>query len=465
MPYFVTYVESLVRALVCGFIVLSGALPAHAAIELGGSTETYPSLESVDESAETNFFSLRGRLNKKQNLKRWSWGADVEGQIAVNDSSYQYIAPHEAYGSFQSYLGKQPFTWAIGRKRYLWNRLDGLWKLGVWQPVFQWTAAAPKTQGLTGAFVSTSFTKDWHFRGFASGLYIPNQGPSFEVENGQLVSANPWFNPPASQLNLGETLVDVDYDVQIPDLAEIVLQPQLAGQLLWGTLKDGFWAKAAYAYKPMNAPGLAFEGFLSAVTNNTEVSVVPYVNHHHLLSADIGYRSGHWHYWASLVHDAPEEREIESDLTRSVPLTTTLFSPSIEWRGAGYKKNLRKLSFSYLKQISEDARIEGPQAATTSADVFDERYPYFDAFLLQYQGALAYLAGQPLAVKMRGIWELNESGVVLSGELHYWIQKNWHISFGAEVLGTLEEAPAGSRGFIDKNKGNDRIYGGLQYVF
>ncbi|MEK6704625.1 MAG: hypothetical protein AABZ06_02450, partial [Bdellovibrionota bacterium] len=64
------------------------------------------------------------------------------------------------------------------------------------------------------------------------------------------------------------------------------------------------------------------------------------------------------------------------------------------------------------------------------------------------------------------LYDLMRQGTILSADIKYSLQSSWHVGVGADFLGSSRESESTvATDFIGRYKSNDRIRGGVTYVF
>lgn len=91
---------------------------------------------------------------------------------------------------------------------------------------------------------------------FASPLFIPSQGPSFEIENGSFIKGNPWFRRPRS-FKFSSEISKIEYQFDRPKETQIVFQTSVGGRFQY-TYSDNQMIPLLHIYKPMNELGLSY---------------------------------------------------------------------------------------------------------------------------------------------------------------------------------------------------------------
>ena len=72
--------------------------------------------------------------------------------------------------------------------------------------------------------------------------------------------------------------------------------------------------------------------------------------------------------------------------------------------------------------------------------------------------------GRTLRTKIHWLYDRDQKGSILTSELNMQAYLSLNAKLGIEVLGTQEER-VDNFGFLQQFQSNDRIYGGLEYVF
>lgn len=125
--------------------------------------------------------------------------------------------------------------------------LDSYWGLSVLQSSSRMEAFQTDLQGLTGFHAKFSEGKFFgHF--LLSPLFIPEQGPGVDRENGRVTSENPWFAAPPEQVSLEGSLININYGFQNDSIPDLILDHQFGGLL--GFKSDDVEVYASYFNRP-----------------------------------------------------------------------------------------------------------------------------------------------------------------------------------------------------------------------
>ncbi|MFN8944622.1 MAG: hypothetical protein ACK5WZ_08360, partial [Pseudobdellovibrionaceae bacterium] len=171
---------------------------------------------------------------------------------------------------------------------------------------------------------------------FASPIFLPEQGPSYEITNGQIVSQDPWFQKPPSYVEIfpNQPAEKINYNVIKPSESQVVFQREFGGMIQ--TPKDHPWFfQASYIYKPNNQIALTYRGYkpLSAAQiDRVNVDIVPKVFYHHVTSMDAGWRKKAHQVTMSVMYDSPDQiKDVDTEVYTSPQFKPALIlSPRIQ---------------------------------------------------------------------------------------------------------------------------------------
>ncbi len=411
-----------------------------------------------------------------------SWIAarlDVGGIHGTSVARYSSVFAPEAYLRFrQDAIPWLPREITLGRMKEAWSRLDEDWQLGLVQPLFRFDYLRPEQQGLTGAFLTWKSDRA-RFVLFASGVYIPEQGPPFHISDGEISSASPWFTEPTNELILFQQPTDIRYRVAIPEVADIVSRGTVGGLFVLGggptdansadpgsaPWNSGPWSSGGYLFKPRNSLMLPFTAplVLGPSTQFAEVTIDPRVERHHIAMFDIGYRSGLQAAFISALAEFPQNPPVQAGVTRQRLEPQVLVSPGFETRLFRRRSWGPSARIAYLHQDGGETPEEGP-FATGRGTIFGPRLSWTRAASLVLKSNFLSTAESSLDVSVRWIEDFRQRGTWLMTEVLYAPALGWTVSLSADILGSA--APVDDQqGLINRFRGNDRVSGGVRYAF
>ena len=377
--------------------------------------------------------------------------ADIRGQFGAGASVMSYMNISE--------LAWKDDVFSVGRKKANWSRLDQMWHLGLFEPQFRWNPLQPESQGLSGVFLDLE-TPVWGLRLFGSFLFIPDQGPSYEIKSGEFAKANPWFQePPRSVRFLGQT-EKINYDLQTPQTNEVIFNRSFVGQFYLGDSNEGFYFQTSMANKPANQLALGFDGKINA-ESTAQIQILPKVYYHSLIASEISYSQGVFNSGITGLAEKPQNPDYEDKWTSIYYDPSTVISPFVEY------KNLRgRVAVSYLKVYGGAAKVRGPLASSnqTSSAILPSRYPYDEAAQVQGQLRFPLKRRQYVDSGLRYVQGAGNLFSTIVSENKYGLNRDMSINFNFQLV-SAQESPEAERTLPGQYVNNDSVSLGFAYVF
>jgi hypothetical protein len=487
---------SLRTLLIAGFSFAS--FNAAAVPSLSTSLPPVSSDQTLDElsvNVSEQFFLDRANAptpNKESNrlstrLKTGSQARPISGYLEVGASFDTAVDKQTSFEVPEAFLTwareyspndpapalnePTPFGFQIdaGRKLEEWSELDSYWTLGIWQPLNRFDALRPSEQGLTGVFGNFMW-ENAELILFGSPLYIPEQGPGYEIENGKFANNNAWFAPPAQDVVLVSKSTPLRYKIETPTVGSVIRHGSVGGIFRFGDFSQpGLRVQASYAYKPRNQLSLPFSGMLVIDAQNPEASVTvyPQVAYHHVAALEFSHRANVFHFRLSGLADIAESEELPANLVWQKYEPLYLVSPSVEFRVGQFEHYTPVFKVSTLHTIGGEAAVIGGAGAGSGKP---DQNP-FGSRLMYRQAASVELRGR---YHDRGVWraehgfrwveEFAERGSVLMADLRLAYKENWQLAFYVDLLASRQPEEL-NPGFISRFRANDRLGTQLTYVF
>jgi hypothetical protein len=447
-----------------------------------GRTETRVGFESTsyfsqvsNSSAPTSFSLLQMDVRSYRDDGDYiAWGTN-SGLGYIADTREPLLKVNEAYVATSSRLSEN-WQFSAGRKLHLWSQMDQDWRLGLWQPRFLWDYLYPELQGLTGLFYRMRGS-GWELMVLGAPAFIPEQGAPLRNDRGTIVSSSRWISQPANRVSLLDQTSPVNYYINAPPSSDVVANPGGALSLRLGDRSDGLWTQVGYAFKPMNQLLLSAEpdlqvtgreiGQPDSIPNEASgnVKIYPRVIYHQISEMSVGFSQlDAYSIWVSALSEQPQVDSTPNTWISQQVAPMFLLSPGISYDFPAIGPRPSRLKASILRQWGGDAPDSG-DLASPEASKFEPRYPFRNAVQLEYQMPLWWSGAQVLTILTRGIYEWEDRGLVFSTRLNYRPAREWEIVLGADFLGQWGGANDSQASFGARYRSNDRIYGGLNYVF
>jgi hypothetical protein len=442
---------------------LGGVVNAYAKLDVGVSSSNY--LGQGAEGRQDSYSALDLGLDVKTVNEQA--GIDsralVQAEIGFNDSNYRFIEFPEMYLATSKKVF-EPAQYTLGRKLVPWSALDETWGAGAFQPRFRWDYLRPQQVGLLGLYqeITEGAVK---ITAFYSPIFIPDRGAPLDVADGRIRSISPWVVNPPYETEIQRKAVPVRYDAEIPSIGQIIRQDTIAGQIRFGE-NEGLWGAVSYAHKPMNQLLMSYEGHYSIGGEEAHATLYPRVGYHHVAGIDLGTRGKRTSFTMSAIADLPTDDPplVEGRVSQRVG-NLFLVSPSFSVSPFGDSR-AGKLSMSYLQVIGSDLPDAGySKDGVTLADgfssEFDSRYPYKSAFLLSAE----LPAWRRLSTDFTLLYDLRHPGTIVSWNFTYAADRDWRLYLATDVLSSFTDDSADGTDFIHRYRENDRLTGGVTYVF
>lgn len=461
-----------------------GPLDDRNGFELWLSHEGYLTSRENLGGLSNNYERLNARV-WMQGDGRVTGGLDATVSVAANSDRLGYFSIPEVYlktYSYANYKETRSQWFVFGRKLEEWSRVDSYWKLGVTQPLFSADLLRPQEQGFVGLFLNLEIAPNLQFMGLYSPVFIPEQGPPFEVRNNKILSPSPWFSSPTNSFVLYNGTADIFYSVNTPSIMSIVRKETKGARVLLGHLDDGAWLKMSYMQKPRNQLRLPFEGQLNLTGSSSvaRVDIFPRVVFHQTKSIDFGYDAKAWSFWFSWLRDEPTFDKVDSLLTAQTLSQQELFSPALQTHFSIGEKQDLKVSIAYLEQKGGEWSEVGP-LATADGNIFTPPMTFSHAWKTElfWSSRPADLGGNNKAasaanhdgVAMSKKWtaafsflkDLVSSSQWASADLAWFFNARWNTHFGFDIISS--DAKSTDANVLSRFRANDRYLLDVRYVF
>lgn len=357
-----------------------------------------------------------------------------------------------------------PLKVFAGRKKMDWSELDHRWQLGLFQPRFAIDTLRPDELGLTGFFLNYK-SSNFEVLGFATPIYIPNMGPDIREESGGLVSDSRWYRAPSREFSLNNRSRQIVYSLDTPETMKLVGHGGGALMVRAGNKDKGFWMSGSGGYLPVNELVLQRKIVMDASETAADVTVVPGVTYHQIYAMDAGYKVGGVGITLSYLKDLPLETQSNSEDWAVQKLQgVEAMAVALDMNFSGILKRDLFAQLQYLKAAGgkiQDIRYDG---VVDDITMFDRRLYYSDALAFQLEGQIARILKRPLMSRFKYIYDYDQQGSLLNFEMLYYPTPKWALIVGGDVLGVKDETRDPSS-FLNQYRANDRLYGGLTYVF
>lgn len=372
--------------------------------------------------------------------------------------------------SVLSYLNVTQIYWkqhmlTVGRKKLNWSTLDDDFLLGMYQPLFRWNALQPEQQGLTGFFLNLDSEETslfpWGITLFGSTLFVPDQGPGYEIKDGQFTRSNPYFQSPPKKALINGQMDQVRYTVQKPDTQDVIFNRSFASRVYFGEEDRGLYFQGSYANKPSNQLALGFQGAV-VPDNAVDVTILPAIYFHTLYGADskytYRYTSGAVVVGVSAMQEKVQAPNYTSEWTYVTYSDATLVSPFAELSYSGFKAR-----FSHLSVEGSESSATGTLAKQSSS-VLPARLPFRGASQARLEWLKPLKKHQALHFSTRYLTGDQSEFELLSFRGAYQWEERWSGYVISQMI-NVQNNPEGRATTFFPYVNNDGVAAGVQYVF
>lgn len=402
---------------------------------------------------------LSARLSALKETSLVDMVADVSGGTFFTRGQ-SHIIVHETYVASH---GSGPSKLYLGRKKKDWSELDRRWQLGLWQPKFAMDTLRPEEQGLSGLFLDYN-TQGWELLGFATPLFVPSVGPDIREEGGGLVADSRWYRAPSRDYDFNNRINNINYDLDIPEAAKLASNGAVAVMGRMGNKEKGPWFVASAGYLPVNELILKRKNFKNVSEDKVDVTVSPDVTYHSVYSADLGYSFENFKSSVSYLQDEPLEKLPETDWSIQKLEAIKAYSAALEFSLANVITKTLAFQLEYLRVNGGGIVDITSNGKPDDVTLFDQRLKFTNALSFRVEGQLASFFHRPFVTRFKYLYDYDQRGSLLNAEFLYYPSQKWAVVMGGDVLGVQDESYRVSS-FLNQYRANDRIYGGMTYVF
>jgi len=418
-------------------------------------------LQSNESSAaDEQIFELRHKYKFKQAQNSIQTNF-ILGHYEKNRSTY-FAAPEFFYQYSSSAKDSIDKKYTVGRKILNTSQLDDHFNLGLTNSYFTQDFISFQKQGLMG-FHQDITTKDWSLNISLLPIYLPNQGPGIKESNGKIEGSNRWVKRPPAQFGFNGTNKEIIYSVNYSDITNLILSPGALLQMRVGPEDSKVHLVTSVSKRPLNEPVLERETFANLDIVG-KVNLIPNVIYNDLLTADLRYQNEQTQTAVSYISDRPENKSARNFY--SIQKLSPIYGYSVF-----LEHNLIfSAQRSALLGVSM-AELTGGEIIDMNADgseniftVSKQRLQYKKPIQVYIKAELFHVAGHPAATNLKWLYDREQNGSVLNAEVSVHLAQALNTRMGFDLIGTEQQKTEGT-GFLQEFQANDRVYGGLDYVF
>lgn len=363
----------------------------------------------------------------------------------VNDQNLTMYSLQEAYvgGKLTS---KDHIR--FGRQILPWSQVDETWGFGKLNNRRNFDYFTPGQEGLMGLLYERKSSNGMRYRAFVSGLYVPEMNPSLDIDkkNQSITSRHPWADTPATSANVDGVMMDIKYDVNYPELTDVIYRYSVGANIGWESkhwVFDNFIIR-----KPENGTTPNVEINVDFVQNVVNANIDPRFYYHDVYGSTLKYRNLDLQMYVSGIAIRPNEFPDVDDRVRYTEIKNKKRREDYVGGGIAKSNDLYTLAFNYVARLSPFDRNRDELAQ-------DPRWNQAVNFLALRNIGRRYTISADVKFDMLTTDRL----VMLRGT--YNVSNDLVMNVGVNMIGTPEDG----KSYWSPYTNNDAIYGGLRYVF
>lgn len=427
-------------------IWMFAALLANAEISSQLEVSNLNFISSDYTEGQEKSFVFVGAEIKSQDAENDVFKINLNGKYTAKNSVLSYFNLKEIY--FTNRISPSS-SLHIGRKLQSWSQADEKWNLGSYQPQFRWNPLDVDSQGLFGIFYEKNFGT-WTLNLFGTPVYIPDQGPNYEVKDGQFEASNPYFTPPPQNIIFQNIVLPIDYNIIKPEVSEVVAQEGFGLKLDYQS--EAFEANLAAAYKPANQFAFGYKGIL--VTSRVRVDIQPKTYYEKLTSLDLATKWKGGRAGLSVLYTDPETPEYTANYNSPLFAASTVVVPYI------------RFEFEPIDLEIATLNIDDGEITEVGPDANPDRQPLTQKYLYAraYQFSLTSRSqwGDNLKILSSLQWRKAEKNLLQTLKLKniFDIVGPWKMTLDLFLVETSEEAST-----VSNYRNLDQVWLGASYDF
>ncbi len=415
-------------------------------------------VSETNSDAGTGNIGLLVGVRGVGNQEAFQFGVEAESLYGLRHANYRYLDIGEIYAGVENKTDKErPYVY-VGRKRFQWSQLDSYWAMGLYQPRFRWDYLNERENGLLGFFAG--YQGDLvQATAYYSPIFIPEQGAPFDITGGNCKSSSPWFSCPSSSIQIFNQATNVNFTLDVPPVKKLIMHAGGGATVRVGR-EQGFFGRGSYAHKPMNQFLLSFEGRLNVASSTVPAIIRPRVIYHHLFATDLGWQNERHGVTGSAIFERPIRDTTPAIWNTQETSDANLYGLTV--RTAPFEASkFTRFEFAYLRRNGGVAPDKGP-FVSPGVNYFEPRYAFENAYSFAVYSPVFDRWARSFLFSTKFIVDTANTGNLLVSDVYYSPLASVFLNLGLDMLGSNSSSPVD---FLSRYQRNDRIRGGVTYVF
>lgn len=417
---------------------------------------SFRSNQLVEDVGEVTGNQHFGDINLKyQSLNSENVYKGFQFSTRVNDQEHMMYSIQEAVVEWRYSSSRL----AMGRATLDWSYADQVWGLGKVNNRVNFDYFEPGQEGLTGFFYDKKYNNGFSFGVFGSFFYVPEMNPATQVnDDGTIDCKNPWCTEMDSQVDIEGNMTDVYYNVNYPEISEILLRQSFglqAAQKFKVITSDNFNMNmnisGFYIRKPENNISTSAEVKYQTPEKRLFVDITPEVYYHDVKGGNIELEIEEWNttLYGSAISIVPEKNPDGG-------------SPLIQYTAL----KPRKLQEDYLSTglIFDNGRVKGHAGYIARVSEYDRESDLLAEYPRWNQAvhlAMSFNATRKIGVSLDYKFDMLTEDRLTMVHTSYRFGPNVFAGLGVNIIGTNPDEES----FWTRFENNDSVYSSLKYTF
>lgn len=336
----------------------------------------------------------------------------------------------------------------FGRQVLNWSHVDAVWGFGKLNNRVNFDYFTPGQEGLIGLLYEAKPDSGFRVRAFASPLYVPEMNPSLDIDkkNKTITTRHPWADTPASSAEVEGVMMQVQYDVNYPEINDVIYRYTAGMNIGWESehwVFDNFFVR-----KPENTLTADVQINVDFDQSIVGAEIDPRFYYHDVYGSTLKYRNKDLEMYISGIAVRPNEFPDVDERVRYTEIKNKKRREDFVGGGISRSNDLYTIAFNYVARLSPFDRRRDDLA-------LDPRWNQAVNFTAIKNFGRKYSLAADLKFDMLTTDRL----FMVRGT--YNVSKQLVMNIGVNMIGT----PTDGKSYWSPYTNNDAIYGGLRYVF
>lgn len=363
----------------------------------------------------------------------------------VNDQSLAMYSVQEAYVGGN--LSKKDHL-RFGRQILPWSEVDHTWGFGKVNNRRNFDYFTPGHEGLIGLLYERKSSNGMRYRGFFSGLYVPELNPALDInkKDRSITTRNPWGDAPATSAEVDGQHLPVKYDVNYPEVSDVIYRYTVGANI---GFENKHWVLDNFIMrKPENTLTPSVDVNVSFVEGIITAEIDPKFYYHDVYGSTLKYRNKDLEMYVSGIAIRPNTYPDVDENVRYTEIKSKKQREDYIGGGISRSNDLYTVAFNYVARLSPFDREKDDLALdprwNQAVNLFASRN--FGRHLTLLADVKFDMLTTDRLVMVRGIYN---------------VSKFLQMNVGVNMIGAASDGNS----FWAPYANNDAIYGGLRYVF